>query len=401
MNNEKLIRSDVVSSDAPIKLAILQRVCTGYRIPLFTQLSANQDIDLTLFIGEDIPNSKVRSGAELSDVKARKMKTRFIRLGSRILPWHVGLVSELRKLKPDVILCEGESHFIGYLQAMLYKCMFGRRVALMHWCFISLPGWVIIGGSGHRAKIKQFFRRFFSAFVVYSSYSAECLMKLGQPEEKIFTATNVGNTQQFIKQADLLKESVADAREKLAIPDRFTILYVGTLDSNKRPDVMLDLARVCDSDMFNFVLLGSGDLLEEFRERVIQERLSNVFLPGRVSDELPRYFRAANVFLLPGRGGIAMSEAMAHGLPVIVHQGDGTEYDLVRDEVTGSHLTVGDLNDFKNAIERLQSNPELCRNMGSSGRKLIETCLNTENMVEQIVRASQYARSARKNSLGK
>jgi len=82
---------------------------------------------------------------------------------------------------------------------------------------------------------------------------------------------------------------------------------------------MLDLAKECDRVNFNFVLLGSGSLLDELRDRATCENLSNVFLPGRVVDELPLYYRAANVLLIPGRDGIVISEAMAFGLPVIVH----------------------------------------------------------------------------------
>ena len=41
---------------------------------------------------------------------------------------------------------------------------------------------------------------------------------------------------------------------------------------------MLDLASVCDAERFNFVLLGAGEMLDELRERVLREKLSNVYL---------------------------------------------------------------------------------------------------------------------------
>ena len=40
---------------------------------------------------------------------------------------------------------------------------------------------------------------------------------------------------------------------------------------------------------------------------------------------------SADVVVVPGRGGIVISEAMVHGVPVIVHQADGTEYELVHE----------------------------------------------------------------------
>lgn len=373
----------------PLRLAVLQRVCPGYRTALFTKLSSHPEVDVRLFLGDDIPDSKVKSASDLTGISFRKMKTRFIRIGKRTLPWHVGLTGELRKFRPDVILCEGESHFLGYLQAILYKLSFGRGVSLIHWCFISLPG-EPLGGVGLRAKIKAFFRRFFDAFLVYSSFSKDILLSLGQPGEKIFVATNVCDTNKFIKASDRTTESRSEARRKLGIPDRFTVLYTGTLDANKRPEIFLDLAQELNAERFNFVLLGTGPLLDALRERTTREGLSNVSLPGRVTDELPLYYRGADVLLVPGRGGIVISEAMAFGVPVIVHEADGTEHDLVLQNVTGVRLSKGDLAEFRNAIVVLAQNRTLCEKMSHECKRLIRHRFTTENMVDQIVKAAQF-----------
>ena len=388
---------NLLSNEKPLRLAILQRVCPDYRTPLFSKLTNASDVEAILFIGEDIPNSKVKNSQDLADVKFQKLRTRFITLGTRILPWQVGLVNELRKFRPDIILCEGESHFLGYVQAIYYKCVFSRRTALIHWCFISLPGWSPVGGSGFRALVKRFFRKFFDAFVVYSSYSKECLVKLDQPSEKVFVATNVGDVERFIRISDSITESVSEARSKIGLPDRFTILYVGTLDEIKRPRMMLDLAREFDRESYNFVLVGTGPLLTELQERVAHENLTNVYLPGRVVDELPLHYRAADVLLIPGRGGIVISEAMAFGVPVVTYQADGTEYDLIQNEVTGLRLAGGSVNDFRKALEFLYHDPIRCAKMGLMGRQLVESRYTTSNMVEQIIRAAQYAKSVREN----
>ena len=55
--------------------------------------------------------------------------------------------------------------------------------------------------------------------------------------------------------------------------------------------------------------------------------------PGaRHGAELAAYFSAADLFVLPGTGGLAVQEAMSYGLPVIMGQGDGTNDQLVRTE---------------------------------------------------------------------
>jgi glycosyltransferase involved in cell wall biosynthesis len=379
-----------------MRIAVLQRVCTAYRVPLFEQLADSPADEFRLFIGDDLPNSKVKSGRDLGNIPIQRLRTSFVKFGNRVLPWHHGLIKALRDYRPDVIVCEGESHFIGYILAIFYRTFFDRRCALIHWCYISLPGWPIVGGSGPRAVIKRFFRNFFDAFLVYSGFSRDSLKLLGEPEGKVFVATNVCDTAHFMAQADALDATPAEARQLLGLGDRFTLLYVGELDWNKRPDVLLDLASQMDCAKYAFVLLGSGVALEPLRDRARQHGLTNVFLPGRISDGLSSYFRAANAVIIPGRGGIIISEAMAYGVPVIVHQADGTEYDLTENGVTGIHLQNGAVADFRQAVETLAADPARRTAMAHESRRRVEEVYTTANMVRQIRRAAAFAVAARR-----
>ena len=51
---------------------------------------------------------------------------------------------------------------------------------------------------------------------------------------------------------------------------------VGTLDVNKRPDLLLDVAAACATGRYSFAIVGGGPLLESVRERIDRERLSDV-----------------------------------------------------------------------------------------------------------------------------
>lgn len=373
---------------ATLRLAVLQRVIPTYRTALFRSLCAAQGLETKFFIGEDIPNSKVKSTVSLEGINAKKLNTKFIKLGSRIWPLHLGLISELRSYKPDVILCEGESHFLGYVTAFVYRFFFNKKVALIHWCFISLPGEPLDRG-GLLGLFKAYLRRRFNAFLLYSSFSQSRLIKLGIEPEKTFVATNVGDVARFIALADAIKETPNQAREKLSMPNRFTVLYTGTLDKNKKPDLVLQLAREMSREAFNFVILGSGEMLSELREEVDRQHLDNVFIPGRVTDQLALYYRASDVLVIPGRGGIIMSEAMAFGIPVVVHQADGTEYDLVKNGESGFILKNGTIDEFKDKIEWLENNRERTELMGKLGRRMVELTFNTQNMVNKIVEACE------------
>lgn len=375
---------------ATLRLAVLQRVIPSYRTALFKGLCAAQQLETKIFIGDDLPNSKVKSTASLQGINVKQLRTRFIKLGRRIWPLHLGLISELRNYKPDVILCEGESHFLGYVTAFVYRFFFNKKVALIHWCFISLPGEPLDRG-GLLGLFKAYLRRRFNAFLLYSSFSQSRLIKLGIEPEKTFVATNVGDVARFIALADATKETPSQARQKLLMPDRFTVLYTGTLDKNKKPDLVIQLAREMSRQAFNFVILGSGEMLSELREEVDRKNLENVFIPGRVTDQLALYYRASDVLVIPGRGGIIMSEAMAFGIPVVVHQADGTEYDLVNNGESGFILEHSSVNEFKEKIDWLEKNRTRAELMGKSGRQMVELTFNTQNMINKIIEACRYS----------
>jgi glycosyltransferase involved in cell wall biosynthesis len=356
---------------------------------VFRRLSNQLGDDFLLLIGSDLPGSKVRSAEDLSGINVQRLNTRFFSLHGRIIPWHVGLVTALKAYAPDVIVCEGESHFLGYLQAIYYRLVHQRRVALVHWCFITLPG------RNNRRKdiagrVKEFFRAFFDAHLVYSSFSRSCLLDLGVSAEKIFVATNVSDVDAFLQRSNQRPDK-REIRRRLNLPDQFMVIYSGTLDANKRPDLVVELATIADPERYNFVIVGNGPLSAVLREQVTQRRLTNVVFAGRVS-EPAEYYLAADVLIVPGRGGIVISEAMACGLPVIVHQADGTEFDLVQPGVNGFRVVDATALHFLSALEELRHDEASAKLMAGVSRSLIETTFNTDRMVSALLQAAKFAK---------
>ncbi len=56
------------------------------------------------------------------------------------------------------------------------------------------------------------------------------------------------------------------------------------------------------------------------------------FAGDRRGDELADLFQQADLFVLPGTGGLALQQALGFALPAIAAEGDGTQADLVRPE---------------------------------------------------------------------
>jgi len=378
---------------SPLSLAILQRVCTGYRLELFRRLAARPELRVRLFVGDDLPNSKVRSTADFADLDVVKLPTKWFGIGGRVVPRHRGLASALREFAPDVILSEGDSHLLAFLTAARVRSERPGR-ALVHWGLGGLPG----DEAGRLAnRLKRPLQSLADAFLVYSSFGSEVLVQVGHPRERIVVAVNVSDTDRHRALADSLGETRSEARAALGLSDRFAVLSVGAMDANKRVDVLIEAVAGLEPSAFQLLVVGGGDLLEDLRASVSQRSLGNVHLVGAVPpSDLARYYRAADVLALPGRGGMVISEAMAHRLPVIVHQADGTETDLVRDGDTGIRLASGGSADFAAAIERLAADPDGCRRMGEAGRRLVDEELNMGAMVERVLEACRLAIAARR-----
>ena len=102
----------------------------------------------------------------------------------------------------------------------------------------------------------------------------------------------------------------------------------------------------------------------------------------------------ADIFVLPGTGGLALQEAMSYGLPVIAAQGDGTQEDLVRPE-TGWRIPPNDEDALIETLREALANPPRLRTMGAAAYRLVSEEINTEKMVEVFLRALNFGKESR------
>jgi glycosyltransferase involved in cell wall biosynthesis len=164
-----------------------------------------------------------------------------------------------------------------------------------------------------------------------------------------------------------------------------TILFVGRLQVRKRIDMLLHACAQLSSTP-RLVIVGDGPEREVLEELAREIYPSAEFTGAKHGDELTPYFREADLFVLPGTGGLAVQEAMSHGLPVIVAQGDGTQDDLVRQE-NGWQIPPNDFGALLATMKDALSDVARLRKMGKESYRLVKEEINTEKMVEVFVAA--------------
>ena len=96
----------------------------------------------------------------------------------------------------------------------------------------------------------------------------------------------------------------------------------------------------------------------------------------------------------PGLGGLAISEAMTHGLPVVATLADGCEADLIEEGRNGHILEPGDLPRLEACLEALLSDETRLREMGAHSRRIIEERCNIDTYMENLVAALDYTAGA-------
>jgi len=122
------------------------------------------------------------------------------------------------------------------------------------------------------------------------------------------------------------------------------------------------------------------------------ERLSREIYPrtnfagAQHGHALDWFLDKADLFVLPGTGGLAVQQAMAHGLPVIVAEGDGTQNDLVAGD-NGWLVPPNDLNALTEALNHALSEPLRLREMGIRSHRLVSERYNIDTMVQVFVNA--------------
>jgi len=98
-----------------------------------------------------------------------------------------------------------------------------------------------------------------------------------------------------------------------------------------------------------------------------------------------------NLMVLPGTGGLAISEAMAHGLPVICSIGDGVESDLIDVGVNGYIVEPGDEKQLADTIADIFSNPHRVSEMGQASLNIIRNRANIDTYMCEMLSAISYA----------
>jgi glycosyltransferase involved in cell wall biosynthesis len=134
------------------------------------------------------------------------------------------------------------------------------------------------------------------------------------------------------------------------------------------------------------VIVGDGPERESLEALARTVYPSAEFPGARHGAELVPCFSSADLFVLPGTGGLAVQEAMSYGLPVIMGQGDGTNDALVHPG-NGWQIPPDDLSVLTETLRSALLDAGRLREMGAESYRIVAEEINLEKMVGVFVDA--------------
>ncbi len=148
-------------------------------------------------------------------------------------------------------------------------------------------------------------------------------------------------------------------------PEKFRVLFIGGAGIAKGLHYLIDAFSKLDCK--NAELLVVGKIESDFP----MKKANNVkFIRKLVGPALEEAFLSSSVLVLPSLSdgwGMVVTEAMAHGLPVIVSENSGVK-DIVEQDKNGFIVPIKNSKSIQEKIQLLCDNPSKARHMGKNAK---------------------------------
>ena len=357
---------------AGLKVGLVQRVFPSYRSEFFELLG--QHCRLSFFSGKPRPSENINLINDLQNGQYTPGKNIHLFRGKFYLCYQRGLMRWLKQFDPGVLILEANPRYLSSYNAIHWMHQHGKAVI----------GW----GLGAPVKesalalVRQWFFDQFDALITYSKQGAAQLEALGVKKESVFVAVN----------ATTAKPTHALPERPSFFQGKPVVLFVGRLQARKRIDQLILACQALPKNLQpDLLIVGDGPERAKLESIAQNNYPTTQFLGAKYGDELADIFRQADLFVLPGTGGLAIQQAMSYGLPVIAAEADGTQANLVQPG-NGWQITPGDQIELNKVLMTALSDPNKLRQMGQRSYDIVSSEVNIETMVQVFLQAIAYAK---------
>lgn len=365
-----------------VKLAIVYQVIFHYRIPFYEEIEIDSEIDSILLYGRGVKGTKVQNAKHSLKNTSKLFSLRFpykLNNNKKYFSFFPFLFFKLIIINPDVVLLEGTSSIINNISTYIYSKLFRKKI--IFWSLGKVRNKKISSARKKVDKLVLMLEKNADAIFTYSTLGMSYFINRGISKEKIFRGVNVIDTREILK---TIRPSKTKKKE-------FRILFIGSIIPEKKIEILIETFLMLEIKFSNVYLdiIGSGNEYYANLKNKYGHLSKEMIFHGRITKGLEKYYLISDVFVLPGLGGLAISESMAYGLPVICSIADGTEKDLI-DKESGFIIKEMNVNTLTDKLSNLFNDRLLLEKIGLNAKERIKTKYSFENYYNAFKESLKY-----------
>jgi glycosyltransferase involved in cell wall biosynthesis len=171
--------------------------------------------------------------------------------------------------------------------------------------------------------------------------------------------------------------------------DDLVILTSCRIVAEKNVDLILRIAPKIKNEYGKvvFIIAGDGPLLEEFKERIITEKLENTIIMNGFYAKVNDLLGISDLFLLPSfleLHSIAVLEAMNAKVPLVISKDVGCNNEFINNWENGILLDPFVDEQWTKAIINLLQDSQLRKKIGEQGYQYCTENFNIKNVAKKI-----------------
>ncbi|MEE1945153.1 glycosyltransferase family 4 protein [Pedobacter sp. KR3-3] len=282
-----------------------------------------------------------------------------------------GLVDAIQDFAPDAILIYGWA-WQSHLKALRH---FKGKIPV----YFRGDSTLLDQQNGLKHLLRKLFLRWVYSHVDYAFYVGTAnkayFRYFGLKERQLIFAPHAIDNARFELSAS---EEAKALRENLGVGiNDILILFAGKLESKKAPLFLLHAFQQLNNPNLHLLFVGNGQLEQTLKDTVKANTINNVhFMDFQNQTQMPSIYQCADLFCLPSQGpgetwGLAVNEALASGLAVLVSDKVGCATDLV-DSTVGDCFKSGDIGDIKQKLIALTAQKQTLASMGQNAKQKIQ-----------------------------
>lgn len=212
---------------------------------------------------------------------------------------------------------------------------------------LNIDGEYFIEGKSLKAKIKRFFIKGATNYLVAGEESAKSIKKIVKTE-KVFTYYF----------SSLSQKQINENNKNKNVNRNEMILVVGQYFDYKGLDIALEVAKMNPNLQYKFI--GSGKRSDLLKQRSFEMNIQNnvIIIPFLQEEELYNEYQSCKLLLLPSRNecwGLVINEAASFGTPIISTCGSGAAVEFIKEKYPQYIAETNNPKDLYNKIENILS----------------------------------------------